>query len=72
MSRRGNYWDNAKAENFFSNYKCEEIYLYDRMLEDYNEVCDITEKYINYYNDYRPQVRLGGLHPLKYRDQKAA
>lgn len=72
MSRKGNCWDNAKAENFFSHYKCEEIYLYDRMLEDYNEVYGITEEYINYYNDYRPQERLGGLPPLRYRDENAA
>lgn len=72
MSRKGNCWDNAKAENFFSHYKCEEIYLYDRMLEDYNEVYGITEEYINYYNVYRPQERLGGLPPLRYRDENAA
>ena len=72
MSRKGNCWDNAKAENFFSHYKCEEIYLYDRILEDCNEVHDITNEYISYYNDYRPQKKLGGLPPAKFTGKQAA
>ena len=28
MSRRGNCWDNAKIESFFSHYKTESINLY--------------------------------------------
>lgn len=72
MSRKGNCWDNAKAENFFSHFKCEELYLYDRYLIDYNEVLDIANDYINYYNTYRPQKRLGGLPPAKYIGQKVA
>ncbi len=72
MSRKGNCWDNAKAENFFSHFKCEELYLYDRYLIDYNEVVDIANNYINYYNTYRSQKRLGGLPPVKYIDQKVA
>lgn len=72
MSRRGNCWDNAKAENFFSHFKCEEVYLYDRQIDDLNEVKKIVAKYLTYYNNYRPQRRLGGLPPIKYTEQKAA
>jgi len=72
MSRRGNCWDNAKAENFFSHFKCEEVYLYDRQLDDLNEVKKIVNKYLTYYNNYRPQRRLGGLPPIKYTEQKVA
>lgn len=72
MSRKGNCWDNAKAENFFSNLKCEELYLYEREISDINEVKDMVAKYLDYYNSYRPQKRLGGLPPSKYKKQRVA
>ena len=72
MSRKGNCWDNAKAENFFSHFKCEEIYLYDRQIVDLNEVKSIVNNYLSYYNSYRPQKRLGGLPPIKYTERQAA
>lgn len=72
MSRKGNCWDNAKAENFFSHFKCEELYLHERHLSGYNEVFDIANNYIEYYNTYRPQKRLGGLPPVKYVSRKVA
>lgn len=34
MSRKGNCWDNAKMESFFSHYKCECIYLMSGKLVD--------------------------------------
>lgn len=71
MSRKGNCWDNAKAENFFSHFKCEELYLYDRYL-DTNEIYDIANSYILYYNTYRPQDKLGGLPPAKYNLRKVS
>ncbi|MDR5658545.1 IS3 family transposase [Serpentinicella sp. ANB-PHB4] len=72
MSRKGNCWDNAKAESFFSLFKCEELYLHTRELSDVNEVKDLVNNYLNYYNNYRPQTRLGGLSPQKYTDMNAA
>lgn len=72
MSRKGNCWDNAKAENFFSNLKCEELYLYERALSDINEVNYLVAKYLSYYHTYRPQKRLGGLPPLKYNLKQIA
>jgi putative transposase len=67
MSRKGNCWDNAKAESFFSNYKCETIKLMRKKIKDINDVKQITNEYMDYYINYRPQKALGGLSPSAYR-----
>lgn len=67
MSRKGNCWDNAVAESFFSHYKCESIYLMDKKINEPIDVIEITEEYIDYYSNQRPQRRLGGLPPSLYR-----
>lgn len=69
MSRRGNCWDNAPAESFFSNYKCECIYLAKTRLKSEHDVLEVTEDYLDYYINIRPQKRLGGLPPKVYREQ---
>jgi transposase InsO family protein len=55
MSRKGNCWDNAKAESFFSHYKCETIHIMSKKIKDLKDVNDITEEYIDYYINQRPQ-----------------
>jgi putative transposase len=67
MSRKGNCWDNAKAESFFSHYKCESIYLMNKKLKDTREVEEVTKEYIDYYTNFRPQRKLGGLPPSLYK-----
>lgn len=67
MSRKGNCWDNAAAESFFSHYKCESIYLMKKKLKDAKDVEDVTEEYIDYYTNLRPQKKLGGMPPSLYR-----
>lgn len=67
MSRKGNCWDNACAESFFSQYKCECIYLYKNRIKTPFDVKEITEEYFDYYINYRPQKRLDGLTPGEYR-----
>ncbi|MDP4132678.1 MAG: IS3 family transposase [Bacillota bacterium] len=67
MSRKGNCWDNACAESFFSQYKCECIYLYKNRIKTPFDVMEITEEYFDYYINYRPQKRLDGLTPGEYR-----
>lgn len=67
MSRKGNCWDNAKAESFFSHYKCETIYLMSKKIKDLNDVRQITEEYMDYYINYRPQKKLGGVPPSLYK-----
>lgn len=67
MSRKGNCWDNACAESFFSQYKCECIYLYKSRIKTPFDVMEITEDYFDYYINDRPQKRLDGLTPSEYR-----
>lgn len=67
MSRKGNCWDNAKAESFFSHYKCETIKLMSRKIRDVGDVEQITNEYMDYYINYRPQKALGGLPPSAYK-----
>ena len=67
MSRKGNCWDNAKVESFFSHFKCETIHIMNRKLKDLNDVKQITEEYMDYYINYRPQKKLGGVPPSLYK-----
>ncbi|WP_432663726.1 IS3 family transposase [Wukongibacter baidiensis] len=67
MSRKGNCWDNAKAESFFSHYKCETIHIMNKKIKDLHDVKQITEEYMNYYINARPQKNLGGLPPSIYK-----
>jgi len=70
MSRKGNCWDNAKVESFFGHYKSETIHLLKRRLKDINEVIEITEAYMDYYINDRPQKKLDGYPPGQYKSLK--
>lgn len=48
MSRRGNPYDNALAENFFSILKTECIYRV--KLQTYEEARILIDEYIHFYN----------------------
>ena len=64
MSRRGNCYDNAMAENFFSILKPECIYRHKPVsLEEANEMID---RYIHFYNHERIQIKTG-VAPLTLR-----
>lgn len=66
MSRRGNPYDNALAENFFSILKTECIHRV--KLKSYEEASLLIAEYINYYNNYRIQTKTK-LTPLEKRCQ---
>lgn len=69
MSRRGNPYDNALAENFFSILKTECI---NRVkLVTYEEASLLIGEYIFYYNNYRIQTKTK-LTPLEKRNQFVA
>jgi len=64
MSRRGNCYDNAMAENFFGILKTECIYRHKP--ETFKEANKMIDDYIYFYNHERIQLRTG-LAPLSLR-----
>ena len=64
MSRRGNCYDNAMAENFFSILKTECIYRHKP--KSFNEARTIIDNYIYFYNHQRIQLKTG-VAPLTLR-----
>lgn len=69
MSRRGNPYDNALAENFFSILKTECIYR--TKLKTYDEARLIIGSYIDFYNNERIQLKTK-LTPQELRNQFVA
>ena len=64
MSRKGNPYDNAMAENFFSILKTECIYRHKpKTIQDAN---DLIDRYIHFYNFERIQLKTG-VAPLTLR-----
>jgi transposase InsO family protein len=55
MSRRGNCWDNAPAENFFSHLK--EEYLRHFPLPSFDQAQQLIAEYIHFYNYERIQLK---------------
>lgn len=66
MSRRGNPYDNAMAENFFSILKTECIYRV--KLNTYDEARSIINEDIDFYNNERIQLKTK-LTPFEKRSQ---
>ena len=69
MSRRGNPYDNAMAENFFSILKTECIYR--TKLKTYEDARILISEYIHFYNNERIQLKTK-LTPLEKRSQYVA
>ena len=69
MSRRGNPYDNALAENFFSILKTECVHRV--KLKTYEHARQLIGEYIDYYNNYRIQTKTK-LTPLEKRCQYVA
>ena len=66
MSRKGNPYDNALAENFFSILKTECIHRI--KLQTYQDARFIIDEYIHFYNNERIQLKTK-LTPLEKRNQ---
>ena len=64
MSSKGNPYDNAMAENFFSILKTECIYRHKP--KTFNEANDLIDRYIHFYNYERIQNKTG-VAPLTLR-----
>ena len=69
MSRRGNPYDNALAENFFSILKTECIYRV--KLKTYEEARLLISQYIDFYNNQRIQLKTK-LTPFEKRSRYVA
>ena len=57
MSRRGNPYDNAMAENFFSILKTECIYRHKP--DTFSEANEMIDRYIHFYDHERIQLKTG-------------
>ena len=64
-SSKGNCYDNASCENFFSHIKGESLEL--DVPEDEEELVERVEKYVKWYNNNRPQEKLKGMTPFEFR-----
>lgn len=65
MSRRGNCLDNACIESFFGHLKSESVYLI--KVNNYEELQNLIDEYIYFYNNDRLQSGLNVMTPIEYR-----
>jgi putative transposase len=65
-SRRGNCFDNACIESFFSQLTTEKLYLQKPDSEE--SARKLIAEHIEYYNKERFQKKLGDLSPVEYRE----
>jgi len=65
MSRKGNCIDNSPIESFFGHLKDEVEY---KASKTFDELRQMIDEYIEYYNTDRPQWELKKMTPVEYRN----
>ncbi len=65
MSRKGNCWDNAPQESFFGHMK-DSIKDKLKQAKTFQDVRQIVDEYISYYNNERYQWKLAKLSPNEF------
>lgn len=71
MSRKGCSPDNSACEGFFGRLKNECFYGEDFSSYTIQEFIDYIDEYIDWYNEERIKMSLGGISPFEYRRQNA-
>ena len=66
-SRKANCYDNACCENFFGHLKSECLELHS-LPKANEELIQMIDQYIYFYNYERPQRKLKGMTPMEYRN----
>jgi len=69
MSRKGNCLDNAPIESFFGHLKDDIDY---KTCKTFEELYQLIENYIKYYNNERAQWNKNKMTPVEYRDHLLA
>lgn len=69
MSRKGNCIDNAPIESFFGHLKDDMDF---QNCKSFNELYSLTNNYMDYYNNARPQWERKKMTPVMYRDHLLA
>ncbi len=70
MSKKGCSPDNSACEGFFGRLKNEMFYQRDWKNTSMNQFMDHLDDYIQWYNNHRIKLSLGGLSPLQYRKKQ--
>lgn len=70
MSRKGNCYDNAIAENFFGHLKSE-MFHHNRF-DTVDAFTTALDEYVHWYNNHRISTTLKDLSPVQYRAQTLA
>ena len=70
MSRKGCSPDNAACEGFFRRLKTELFYPGDWSTTTIEQLIEVVDSYIRWYNEKRIKISLGSLSPIEYRERR--